>query len=137
MRVRVDRKLQPVLLRALARPSGAGVEEEVSQWAQQFMLQNPDFPFQPTEPRHLSQQDPMWQGDGSKELFTGQRWPPTHQVPFIRSIKDTWPTEFTQWLQTCYAGEHVTAAGNPGVINSERNYWVSALSLSIPVVCHL
>lgn len=35
-------------------PSGAGGEEEVSQWAQQFMPQNSDFPFQPTEPRRLS-----------------------------------------------------------------------------------
>lgn len=29
----------------------------MSQWAQQFMPQNSDFPFQPTEPKRLSQQD--------------------------------------------------------------------------------
>jgi hypothetical protein len=34
-----------------------GQEEEVSQWAQQFMPPNSDFPFQPTEPKRLSQQD--------------------------------------------------------------------------------
>lgn len=49
-----------MLLRAPARPSGAGWGEEVSQWAQQFMPQDSDFPFQPTEPRRLSQQDPQW-----------------------------------------------------------------------------
>lgn len=38
--------------------SGAGGEEEVSQWAQRFMPQSSDFPFQATEPRHLSQQEP-------------------------------------------------------------------------------
>lgn len=45
--------------------SGAGGEEEVSQWAQRFMPQNPDFPFQPAEPRRLSQQDPVV-GEGTR-----------------------------------------------------------------------
>lgn len=62
-----------MLLRALARPSGAGGEEEVSQWAQQFMPQNPDFPFQPTEPRHLSQQDPMGgRGMGARSYYKAE-----------------------------------------------------------------
>lgn len=47
--------------------SAVGGEEEVSQWAQQFMPQNSDFPFQPTEPRHLSQQDPrVGEGTGAR-----------------------------------------------------------------------
>lgn len=48
-------------------PSGAGGEEEVSQWAQQFMPQYSDFPFQPTEPRRLSQQDPAVGEGGEQE----------------------------------------------------------------------
>lgn len=44
-----------------------GPEEEVSQWAQQFMPQNSDFPFQPTEPKRLSQQD-LGVGEGQVRL---------------------------------------------------------------------
>jgi hypothetical protein len=37
---------------------GTSQEEEVTQWVHRFMLQNCDFPFQPSDPGHLSQQDP-------------------------------------------------------------------------------
>lgn len=55
-----------------------GPEEEVSQWALQFMPPNSDFPFQPTEPKRLSQQDLGW-GRG--------RWMLKRQSPSLRSIK--------------------------------------------------
>lgn len=92
---RAGRRLQPVT----QGPAGSGVGgvEEVSQWAQRFMPQNSDFPFQLTEPRHLSQQDPRpGEGTGGKRIFMRQSWPLTHLygVLCFRAIKRMWPSGF-------------------------------------------
>lgn len=78
-------------------PSGAGGEEEVSQWAQQFMPQNSDFPFQPTEPRHLSQQDPtVGEGTGARGYLQHRAGRSLTSTEFLfRAMKSMWPTEHT------------------------------------------
>lgn len=63
-----------MFLRARAAPR-AGRGEEVSQWAQRFMPQDSDFPFQPTEPRPLAQQDlAVGEGTGARG-YIPERWP--------------------------------------------------------------
>lgn len=81
------------------RLSRVGLEKEVSQWAQQFMPQNSDFPFQPTEPKRLSQQD-LWVGEGLAEVEVKETDRASCSVPLsciyfwrVKGYKSMWLTE--------------------------------------------
>lgn len=52
----------------------------MSQWAQQFMPQNSDFPFQPAEPKCLAQQD-LGVGEGLAVVDVKETAPLSRSVP--------------------------------------------------------
>lgn len=70
----------------------------MSQWAQQFRPQNSDFPFQPAEPKRLSQQD-LGVGEGLALVDIKEAEPLSiGSIEFyfflrVKGYKSTWLTE--------------------------------------------